>query len=96
MTGFEPLVASIEQDEESSLEEILRDYRHPRSCVASVKRDERGRGVLSTGERLAVALTLNRADWLAEENFTIADAIARVGRRWMEFVLGLNRELHDI
>ena len=31
--------------------------------------------VQSTGERVAVALVLNRANWLAEINYTIAEAI---------------------
>lgn len=40
-------------------------------------------GVLSTGEKLAAALTLNRADLLAEVNYTMAEAIDRVGRDWL-------------
>jgi hypothetical protein len=35
--------------------------------------------VQSTGERVAVALALNRADWLAEMDYTIAEAIDRSG-----------------
>lgn len=35
-----------------------------------------GFGVLSTGERLVVALILNRPDWLAQMDYTIAEAIA--------------------
>lgn len=38
-------------------------------------------GVLSTGEKLAAALVLNRADWLAEERYTMAEAIERGGKR---------------
>ena len=37
---------------------------------------------LSTGERLAAALVLNRADWLAEEEYTIVEAIDRIGPDW--------------
>ncbi|MCT2581154.1 MAG: hypothetical protein E5X23_08320 [Mesorhizobium sp.] len=33
-----------------------------------------GFGVLSTGEKLAAALVLNRPDWLAEMNYTLAEA----------------------
>jgi len=40
-------------------------------------------GVLSTGEKLAAALVLNRADVLAEEGYTIAEAISRVWANWL-------------
>jgi hypothetical protein len=43
-----------------------------------------GYGALSTGEKLAVALVLNRADWLAEMNYTIAEAIDRVDCDWVK------------
>lgn len=39
--------------------------------------------VLSTGEALAAALVLNRSDWLDEMNYTIVEAIERVGPSWM-------------
>jgi hypothetical protein len=39
--------------------------------------------VMSTGERLAVALVLNRHDWLTRMNYTMADAIGRVGPAWV-------------
>lgn len=35
--------------------------------------------IQSTGERLAVALVLDRHDWLHELGFTIAQAIDRIG-----------------
>ena len=71
------------------------EYRQLRSCVVSVQSNEARRGVMSTGERLTVALILNRSDWLAEEQYTIADAVARVGERWMEFVHPLSREFRN-
>lgn len=37
----------------------------------------------STGERLAVALVLNRPDWLGKMGYTIAGAIRRVGADWL-------------
>ncbi|EKQ59340.1 hypothetical protein MOU_20363 [Xanthomonas citri pv. malvacearum str. GSPB1386] len=40
-------------------------------------------GVLSTGEKLAAALMLNRADLLASVNYTMAEAIERVGADWL-------------
>ncbi|NIK10576.1 hypothetical protein FHY11_004136 [Xanthomonas arboricola] len=35
-------------------------------------------GTLSTGEALTAALVLNRADWLAEMDYTIAQALDRI------------------
>jgi hypothetical protein len=37
-------------------------------------------GVQSTEEKVAVALALNRSDWLAESDYTIPEAIERAGR----------------
>lgn len=45
-----------------------------------------GFGVLSTGEKLAAALVLNRPDWLAEMNYTLAEAIERVGAEWLSLI----------
>jgi hypothetical protein len=43
--------------------------------------------VQSTGEKLAVAFALNRADWLAEFGYTLVEAIERVsGREVGEFI----------
>lgn len=42
-----------------------------------------GVNVLSTGEKLMAALVLNRPDWLAEWDYTIAEAIDRVGAEWV-------------
>lgn len=39
-------------------------------------------GYLSTGEALAAALILNRADWLEQMNYTIVGALARIGETW--------------
>lgn len=41
----------------------------------------------STGERLAVAVVLNRPDWLAEMDYTLAEAIDRIGTEWLALVL---------
>jgi len=40
-------------------------------------------GVLSTGEQLAVALVLDRADWITECGYTLVDAIQRIGPVWL-------------
>ncbi|MEB1626257.1 hypothetical protein VDR09_10145 [Xanthomonas campestris pv. campestris] len=37
-----------------------------------------GPGPLSTGEALTAALVLNRHDWLAEMDYTIAEALDRI------------------
>lgn len=39
--------------------------------------------VLSTGEKLTAALVLNKPEWLAKMNYTMAEAIERVGQEWM-------------
>lgn len=39
-------------------------------------------GVLSTGEQLAAALALNRADWLKEMSYTYLQAVERIGPDW--------------
>lgn len=44
--------------------------------------DTRGWGPLSTGERLYVALAANRADLLADDGYTVAEALARIGPEW--------------
>jgi hypothetical protein len=42
--------------------------------------------VQSTGEKLAVALVLNRADWLEEMQYAIAEAIERSGPEWVAMI----------
>lgn len=37
----------------------------------------------STGEKAAVAIALNRADWLAEMGYSLAEAIHRTGPEWI-------------
>jgi len=51
--------------------------------------------VQSTGERVAVALVLNRADWLAERGYTIAEAIERSGSEWVAMIPQIARQLVD-
>ena len=48
-----------------------------------VEHDPRRRGVLSTGERIAVAIVLRRMDWLHEDGFENLDAACdRLGDEW--------------
>ncbi len=49
--------------------------------------------VQSTGERLAVAVVLNRPDWIAEMGYTLAEAVDRIGIEWLAFVLRAQRAL---
>jgi hypothetical protein len=42
--------------------------------------------VLSTGEALAAALVLNRADWIADRGYTIAEALERIGPEWVRLI----------
>jgi len=51
--------------------------------------------VQSTGEKVAVALVLNRADWLAEHDYTIAEAIERSGQEWIAVIPQIARQLAE-
>ena len=51
--------------------------------------------VQSTGEKVAVALVLNRADWLAEHGYTIAEAIERTGQEWIEIIPQVAHQITD-
>ena len=51
--------------------------------------------VQSTGEKVAVALVLNRADWLAEIDYTISEAIDRSGVEWIAIIPQVARQLTE-
>jgi len=51
--------------------------------------------VQSTGEKVAVALVLNRADWLASIDYTLAEAIDRTGPEWLALVPIVAKTLRD-
>jgi hypothetical protein len=51
--------------------------------------------VQSTGEKVAVALVLNRADWLAETDYAIPEAIERSGAEWVAIIPQVARELAE-
>ena len=57
-----------------------------------VHRDEGLRTTLSTSEHLAVALLLNRADWLDEMQITLLGAIDRVGSKTLDQLRRIERE----
>jgi len=51
--------------------------------------------VQSTGEKVAVALVLNRADWLAEMRYTLAEAIERSGAEWVPMIPQIAQRLGE-
>jgi len=51
--------------------------------------------VQSTGEKVAVALVLNRADWLAELDYSIPEAIERSGAEWVAIIPQVARQLTE-
>lgn len=54
-----------------------------------------GFDVLSTGEKLAAALILNRPDWLSTMGYTIAEALVRVGTEWVAMIPAAAKLLND-
>jgi hypothetical protein len=51
--------------------------------------------VQSTGEKVAVALALNRADWLEEVGYTIPEAIERAGEVWVNLIPQVAKTLEN-
>jgi len=45
-----------------------------------------GPGAMSEGEKVVVALVLNRPDWLEAMQYTLAEAIERIGPDWARLV----------
>lgn len=71
-------------------------YRHLISKARDAKRGGREAwGVMSTGEKVAVALVLNRPEWLTEYGYTIPEAIDRSGSAWVALIPKVARELAD-
>ncbi|WP_372166381.1 hypothetical protein [Xanthomonas axonopodis] len=54
-----------------------------------------GPGPLSTGEALTAALVLNRADWLAEMDYTIAQALERIDSDTVQHLRDAERALRQ-
>lgn len=52
-----------------------------------------GTGSMSTGEALAVALVLNRSDWLAKMDYTIAEALNRIDDDWIAIIPQVARSI---
>ncbi|HEV2463420.1 MAG TPA: hypothetical protein VGT04_06425 [Acidobacteriaceae bacterium] len=71
-------------------------YEHLLSKSRDAKRGEHDAWrVQSTGEKVAVALVLNRADWLAEIDYTIPEAIERSGAEWVAMIPQVARQLAE-
>jgi hypothetical protein len=51
--------------------------------------------VQSTGEKVTVSLVLNRADWLTEMQYTIAEAIERSGVEWVAIIRQVAQQLAE-
>ena len=51
--------------------------------------------VQSTGEKVAVALVLNRADWLTQIGYTLPEAIERSGTEWVGMIPQVGRQLAE-
>jgi hypothetical protein len=51
--------------------------------------------VQSIGEKVAVALALNQADWLEELGYTLAEAIERTGAEWVAIIPQVARQLAE-
>ncbi len=71
-------------------------YEHLLRKSCDAKRGGRDAwGVQSTGEKVAVALVLNRADWLAAISYTIPEAIERSGADWVAIIPQIARQLAE-
>lgn len=70
---------------------------YPLSEIVAKSRDAArgGFGVLSTGEKVAAALALNRADWLQGMGYTMAEAIDRMDDEWLAAIPQAARVLAD-
>lgn len=70
-------------------------HDHVLQQITDKSRDAKhgGFGVLSTGEKLAAALVLNRADWLEKMGYSMAEAIDRLGPEWLAKIPEAARQL---
>ena len=74
---------------------MSQQYEHLLQKARDAKHGGHGAwAVQSTGEKVAVALVLNRPDWLAEVDYTIAEAIDRSGD-WVSMIPKVARQLTE-
>ena len=62
-----------------------------RAKVCMVAHDARSFGTLSTGERIAVALVLDRYDLLQDAWGSMLEAVDRLGSDWTQAALRIQR-----
>ena len=75
---------------------MSQQYEHLLQKARDAKQGGHGAwAVQSTGEKVAVALVLNRPDWLAEVDYTIAEAIDRSGADWVSMIPKVARQLTE-
>jgi len=74
----------------------MSDYQHLyRKALDAKHGGHAAWSVQSTGEKVAVALVLNRADWLAEMGYSIPEAIERTGSEWVSILPQVARQLAE-
>jgi hypothetical protein len=66
-----------------------------RAKVRDVVADETQFGILSTGERIAVALVLDRYDLIQRAWGSMAEAVYRLGEEWTQAALRVQRDGWD-
>lgn len=65
-----------------------------RGLVERVKADSIKFGVLSTGEKIAVALVLNRVDLLHASGWpSVLEAVDRLGPEWLAAAIQVQRDI---
>ena len=78
-----------------TLADIKTAEAHIRAKARMVVTDERSFGVLSTGERIAVAMVLDRYDLVQRAWGTMIEAAHRLGPQWIEAALRVQRHGWD-
>lgn len=72
------------------------EYRHLLAKARDAKIGGRDAwAVQSIGEKLAVAIVLNRPDWIADMDYTLAEAIERIGTEWLALIPRVTKALRD-
>ncbi|MBC3884934.1 MULTISPECIES: hypothetical protein [Oxalobacteraceae] len=73
------------------------EFRHYFAKAKDAKRGGKDAwDVQSTGEKVAVALALNKPEWLASLGYTLAEAIDRTGPQWIALLPRVERALLDL
>jgi hypothetical protein len=70
----------------------LLDDLYAKALVAAVK-GRKSWSTQSTEEEIAVAIALNRGDWLKAIGYTLAEAVAAMESRWIAMIPGIVERL---